>query len=568
MALTDEMAALKNDITAVGSSVRSKTGQPGALTLPQMAAEIQGIHTGVEPQNKTWDQRSNGVRRFVDEVEYTAEGTAELTFSENITAVNVSDPTKAAASYSGKKVTVTAVADGYTAITAIAGGVAKPFGAKIETVGNTKYISCIKGYETQEVQGNWSPAGASVDTSSGELTVADRDNGGTLTMTAGSGTTSIYNLTPNTESVFTEKKNSAITATGVLKPLGACRVIKTGSMQNVRDIGGWDCDGGTVRYNRIIRGYTLYNASSDDKKLLKDLLKIRLDVSLQYTSDNNYYGSSQLGGDVDFIHPCNSGLWYDEILQNTNAGTLFNAIFQAAANGKAQYIHCAQGADRTGTVMYIIESVLGMSESDKDKDFELTSYSAAERLRSKTDYIALKTAVNALSGSSVRNKLVKWLVSKGVTIELINAFRQAVIDGDPETLVVDPDPVTNLFDPETSIYNSRTGSDGSPKAAGERPGVLVTNPIPVDSSMGTLTISGITEVYRSDLQYCAKIVGYDSGNATIVQVAYPTETYTYDVAAALVSKPSLAKLRINLCLKESGISISTADTANLVISAQ
>ena len=52
MALTDEMAALKNDITAVGSSVRSKTGQPGALTLPQMAAAIQGTHRcGTAKQN-------------------------------------------------------------------------------------------------------------------------------------------------------------------------------------------------------------------------------------------------------------------------------------------------------------------------------------------------------------------------------------------------------------------------------------------------------------------------------------------------------------------------------------
>ena len=40
---------------------------------------------------------------------------------------------------------------------------------------------------------------------------------------------------------------------------------------------------------------------------------------------------------------------------------------------KAIYFHCAGGADRTGALAFLIEALLGVSESDMSKDFELTS---------------------------------------------------------------------------------------------------------------------------------------------------------------------------------------------------
>lgn len=122
----------------------------------------------------------------------------------------------------------------------------------------------------------------------------------------------------------------------------------------------------------------------------------------------------------------------------------------------------------------------------------------------------------------------------------------------------------NLFDAATSIYNSRTDSGGTPKPAGERPGALVTNKIPIDSSMQTLKIEGITEVFNSALGYYMKVVGYDSSDASILQVAYDQPAYTYDVAAALASRPALASIRFVFVLKD-GVSISETDTTDLLI---
>ena len=65
-----------------------------------------------------------------------------------------------------------------------------------------------------------------------------------------------------------------------------------------------------------------------------------------------------------------------------------------------------------------------------------------------------------------------------------------------------------------------------------------------------------------------KIVWYNSGGSMISQVGFESPIYSYDLASAMATYPEISAFRINLCLKESGVSISTADTANLVISAE
>ena len=45
------------------------------------------------------------------------------------------------------------------------------------------------------------------------------------------------------------------------------------------------------------------------------------------------------------------------------------------------YFHCHGGSDRTGTLAFLLEGLLGVSESDLSKDFELTYYSGSSRKR-------------------------------------------------------------------------------------------------------------------------------------------------------------------------------------------
>ena len=43
--------------------------------------------------------------------------------------------------------------------------------------------------------------------------------------------------------------------------------------------------------------------------------------------------------------------------------------------GKSIYFHCRIGTDRTGTLAYILEGLLGVSEEDRVDDYELSFFS-------------------------------------------------------------------------------------------------------------------------------------------------------------------------------------------------
>ena len=62
----------------------------------------------------------------------------------------------------------------------------------------------------------------------------------------------------------------------------------------------------------------------------------------------------------------------------TNGKTYMKNIFEAIAQAdtKPVYYHCYGGADRTGTVGFVLGALLGMSYTDLVIDFELTSYSS------------------------------------------------------------------------------------------------------------------------------------------------------------------------------------------------
>ena len=82
--------------------------------------------------------------------------------------------------------------------------------------------------------------------------------------------------------------------------------------------------------------------------------------------------------------------------------------------GKGIYFHCAGGADRTGTMAFLIEALLGVSECDMSKDYELTSLDGShvrERNQTNADKYAFTLLINYLrtfEGSTMKDKVVTW----------------------------------------------------------------------------------------------------------------------------------------------------------------
>ena len=230
---------------------------------------------------------------------------------------------------------------------------------------------------------------------------------------------------------------------GTLKPLDALRWIRTSTgatAWNVRDLGGWACDGGTVKYGLLIRGGKL---SAADRDVLVGELGIQHDLDLRGreggAGDEPDMTASPLGSDVWYTRT-QQYAWY-ALTPVVTWQTYLRCVIDAVTHREPVYFHCTAGADRTGTLACVLEGLLGMSQSDIDKDYELTTFysgsgtDATARRRNESDWQGLINAINAVPGGTFRDKCVHFAVGTcGMSMADINAYRAAMTNGTPETL--------------------------------------------------------------------------------------------------------------------------------------
>lgn len=221
---------------------------------------------------------------------------------------------------------------------------------------------------------------------------------------------------------------------------------------NCRDLGGWPCDGGTIKYGMLVRGS---EPNSVDRDLMVDKIGVMTEVQLLPLSEQgtdykakSAWGIEWAGNDTEnttvyspseVSDPAKKALW----------AKILKAIIGAVNEAKPVYFHCGAGADRTGVTAMLLEGILGVSSDNVDIDFELTNFALGWRLingsvyrgRSYPTFIDLKQSfydiplVGGLS-DTFRNHCVSFALSLGITIGEINAFRAAMIDGTPETITV------------------------------------------------------------------------------------------------------------------------------------
>ena len=249
-----------------------------------------------------------------------------------------------------------------------------------------------------------------------------------------------YNEVPNVLTPFASGGKA-----GTLKPLDALRWIRTrensAEAWNVRDLGGWACDGGTVKYGLLIRGGRI---SAADRAVLVGQLGVQHEIDLRGKegrdpSDGDVATESPLGGDVWFAIADKAASY---ALTPVETWQLYlRCVIDAVTHREPVYFHCTAGADRTGTLACVLEGLLGMSQSDIDKDYELTTFysgsgtDALARRRNESDWKRLINAINAVSGDTFRDKCMHFAVGTcGMSMADINAYRAAMINGTPETL--------------------------------------------------------------------------------------------------------------------------------------
>ena len=164
------------------------------------------------------------------------------------------------------------------------------------------------------------------------------------------------------------------------------RWISARPVYNVRDLGGYMTQSGKrVKQGLVYRGgeitnkvwgdHTLTN-TEESKAIFNDVMNIGVELDLRGASDigDGYKDYAFKPGENRYKqHAIKS---YEETFTKTRSEVA--PIFDLLANADNEhvYFHCYGGADRTGTIGFLLNGLLGVSYSDLVIDFELTSYSS------------------------------------------------------------------------------------------------------------------------------------------------------------------------------------------------
>ena len=188
----------------------------------------------------------------------------------------------------------------------------------------------------------------------------------------------IYNMIPG-QTYYWELASDP-TIYGIVKASGERRILNIDGVRNARDLGGIqvDTDGdgtmdGTIKYGILFRGERLYSDSTNVTKLAK--LGVNEEIDLRGTSEipstEAQFPTEQYKHREIKHYQIRRSVYPD--YYNMSRSLAVEAMQDVIA-GKSIYFHCRIGTDRTGTLAYILEGLLGADEEEMLEDYELSYF--------------------------------------------------------------------------------------------------------------------------------------------------------------------------------------------------
>ena len=227
-----------------------------------------------------------------------------------------------------------------------------------------------------------------------------------------------------------------------------------GRTKNIRDLGGWRTrDGRRVRQGMAFRGEALNDNSVngevvgrnrltfEDATYLTKTLGIRTDLDLRTKREISTMTQSPLGPGVAFIH--RSAPAYKEIFTSEGMKVMAEN-FRVFCDEKNYpiFFHCIGGADRTGSLAYVLNGVLGVDRTDLERDWESTFYPDIPNVVTNdtgkpfingtywrsSQHFDDGFAKYAAPGDTLRDRIERYLLACGVTKEEIAKVRALMLE--------------------------------------------------------------------------------------------------------------------------------------------
>ncbi len=280
----------------------------------------------------------------------------------------------------------------------------------------------------------------------------------------------IYNLIPG-KAYYWENANDS-TDNGKFYAFGERRIIKIDNLKagssstfyqtrNVRDLGGikvtyTDANNqtvnGTIKYGKLFRGEKIWGGNGDSIQYFTKLginheMDLRANSEPVTNEEDSFANAYKI---VTNDNPTNYktyeiihyGIDYDDNRSNYNLAR--SAVVKVMQEFNADptyslYFHCRIGADRTGTLAYLLEGLLGVSEEDRYRDYEMTVFFGLdERTRfyynkgsNTTKFVYMKQAIRNASTNNDENVLewfLKGSTNQAADMALVQQFRSNMVE--------------------------------------------------------------------------------------------------------------------------------------------
>ena len=220
----------------------------------------------------------------------------------------------------------------------------------------------------------------------------------------------IYNLLTDTKyywrvTLKTEENGEIVSKVSSFRTLYGRRVLKIEGVENARDFGGIKTLSGlAIKQGLAFRSGEMDNdhqITENGIRELRKVLKIRSDLDLRKPTEINKEGivpkSSPIGEDVNYFHY--SAHEYSAFLKGETNEKEILSVFADFDNYPILY-HCKYGADRTGTLTFILHALCGLDENFIALDYELTQW----RQRSYEKYRELVESFKKIKGKTFQQK--------------------------------------------------------------------------------------------------------------------------------------------------------------------